>query len=323
MIETAEAIETVKEVLQSSQADIFKISDSTEPPWESKEVSDNKTPDSIYSISDSKEPSWENKEGYGLPSEVSELWKRMGLTEAEISQLITKFEGRGDSIFRIPQDDEIGKKHCQQSIDYLKNGYKNDLSHEDNNFTALAELVDNMPDSIKENLIKDWENLRDGKIGIEYVNAKYITNMDRFSYYVTDVKETLGVDAFPSNRHGFDEHGRYGCFKLADLSTEIEQGKLSPDDIQRAKELAPKIYNYQPGYTKDELIEFNKIVDKTPNYACNEMTWDEHVNGHTLGLTPSGYLHSGSGGASGLDHTGGNALIRAAEEIRENRGSIT
>ena len=85
------------------------------------------------------------------------------------------------------------------------------------------------------------------------------------------------------------------------------------------KEILDKVLPCSPIYTQDELTEFNSIVDKTPNYACNEMTWDEHINGRTRGLIPSGYLHSGSGGGSVLPHIGGHKLIEAAEEIRNNR----
>ena len=250
-----------------------------------------------------------DSEEYKLPSGALEMLLKLGLSEEEISRIKKDYAGRGGSTFFVPQDDEFGKNHCDTQIDFLTNGYRNNLVAKDPNNRALAELIDKNPNRLK--IAKNYQKLKKGKKGIEFICSDYFKNMNEFAYYTVDIRKTLGGDIIiPSNRED--------TFGLANLATAIEQKKISSEDASRAKELVQKIFSRPPNHTSGELSEFQTIMGKTPKYNRDEMVWDENANGHTLNLIPSGYFHSGSGG-SGRYHKGGHSLVEAAEAIIGNR----
>jgi hypothetical protein len=256
-------------------------------------------------------------EGYDIPADAIEMLYKKGLTDEEITIIKNQFAGKGDSTFTINPNDVSGKNHCDVQIKFLSEVYKSNLSLNDPDIRATARLIANNPN--REKIIKNYEDLRDGKKGVTYIFAKYITNFNDFAYYSVDTQKTLGVDVFPSHRRGYDAKGRHGCFRVADLAAAIDQQELSATDASRAKELAQKAYNGSCQITSNELNELNNIIAKVPVYTKDEMIWHENVDGHTIDLVPTGYLHAGSGGGDGLSHTGGHRLIEEAENIINNR----
>jgi hypothetical protein len=74
MMETAKAFEKADTFSVSNQADIYRISDSKEPPWEKAGLGEQEIP-VLYRISDSKEPPWASgeplfKEPLGVPHDA-------------------------------------------------------------------------------------------------------------------------------------------------------------------------------------------------------------------------------------------------------------
>jgi hypothetical protein len=252
---------------------------------------------------------------YGLPPDAIKMLKRKGLTKDEIKEVKQTKGGKGGSVYIPPEDDKEWDQYIQTQIDYLEGGYKKGLEESSNfgpGYKALARLVENDPER-RQTRLENFQLMKNREKGVKFEYSSYITNMEDYGYYTTNVYSTLGVDIYPSDRND--------CFRIANLSTAIEQNELSPEEGKRAKALAQKIYNKPWSYSADELREFESIKKKAPDYTADGMTWHEHENGQTLTLVAAGKLHSGGdeGTPGGLTHYGGHSLLVEAEKIIKNR----
>jgi hypothetical protein len=293
------------------------------------------TPPENTGSSKKKEEEKEEEE-IDLPPEAIEMLRKKGLSQdgiKEISRQVSRprprsngaWEGEpGRSTFRPNGFDEV----CDMNIKYLEGGYKENLGCADYK-KDLAELVDSEP-ARREEVIKNWRLLKEGKKGIDYINGAFIKNMNDFAYYRADVRPALGIAFYPAHRRGnedplgYGRPGRPGCLELGNLAIAIEKKKLSDTDRETARALAKKLYGQSPEYTNKDVEDFIDITKKIPQYFKDEMTFHEDQDGHTLYLVPSGKFHSGSGsdegeGSGGLAHTGGHSLIEKAELILKNR----
>ncbi len=281
-----------------------------------------------------------NKEKKDLPPEAIQMLREMGLKEAEIETMKEKYGGSGTK--SLPEKiDEAWKKYCDEQTEFLREVYKQNLADEgveggqgDRNTVgkrAQAKLYDRNPNRLR--VAENFQELKEGKKTVEsqyigYRSLGYIKTMRDFAFYTVDVRRTLGVKIFPSNRREKDQYGRPGCFRLADLATAIDNQELSEEDAGKAVDLAQRIYNISPkdAPNTNDVAEFEEVLKQAPWYSVDAMVWHENVDGHTLDLLASGKLHSGTDSIDettdepgGLPHNGGNLLIREAEKIIRSR----
>jgi hypothetical protein len=247
-----------------------------------------------------------------IPPEAKEMLKRMGLPKAEIDKLAKKHGGIGER--EAPATLNKGwRKYLDEQIDYLQTGCLKDRDespHED--LRALGRLTANSP--LRQQSLENFRLMRKGEKKVAYHYGKFIKNMEDFGYYKTDVYATLGVDVYPGQKNR-----ALGYLRLASLSAAIEQGDLTDEnDIQRAKQLAPRIFNRPAHYTPADERDFKAILDKVPDYTGNYVTWHEQEDGRTFVLVAEGKLHT-SRGTGGLYHVGGTVLVEDAEKLLKSR----
>ena len=255
-----------------------------------------------------------------LPPDAIVMLREMKLSDEEIEKVKEQHGGTGEYSFTPEEAYRAWKEYCDIQTGFLKEGYKNDLAHENSSYRALAKLVEHNPE--RSRIAENFQELKEGRKAVEYFYSDYIKNMGDFAYYTVDVRETLGVKIIPSHRydHEKDEYKRPNCFRLADLATAIKQQEINQENARKAITLAKKVYNLSLTIApnKNDLSELKKILRAVPKYNVNAMVWHENVDGHTLNLVASGKLHTGSD-TGGLSHKGGHTLIRAAEEIIKSR----